>query len=177
MGNQCFNLGHVIKRNDGGADDLSLFVAFTGDDQNVTGAKVFQRRCNRLAAAADVLRARQIGRTDTRHHRIADGGGVFAARVVVGDDDAVGVACGNRAHLRTLAAVTVSAAAKHHMQFAMAMRADGVQHGFKPVGCMGVINIDSRAVWQRGGKLKSPAHALQTFHRGNRLGAQGQIIG
>ncbi len=160
MCNECFNLGHVIKRNDGGADDLSLFVAFAGNDQNVASTKVFQRRCNRLATAADILRARQIGRADARHYRIADGGGVFAARVVVGDNDAVGVACGNRAHLRTLAAVTITAAAKDDMQFAMAMRADGVEHGFKPVGCMGVINIDSRAVGQRGGKLKPPAHAL-----------------
>ena len=46
---------------------------------------------------------------DLRDDRVA----VFAARIVVGDDDAIGQRLGDRAHLRTLARVALAAAAEH----------------------------------------------------------------
>ena len=43
----------------------------------------------------------------------ADGGGVFGARIVVGDIDDIGVARRDLAHQRTLAAIAIAAAAEH----------------------------------------------------------------
>ncbi len=38
---------------------------------------------------------------------------VFAARIVVGDDDAIGETLGDRAHLRTLALIALAARTEH----------------------------------------------------------------
>ena len=46
---------------------------------------------------------------------------VFAARVVVGDDDLVGEAFGDRGHLRALAGIALAAAAEQAMQAAFGM--------------------------------------------------------
>ena len=56
--------------------------------------------------------------------------GLFAARVVAGDDDLVGPCGGNRAHQRALVGVAVATAAKHAPQLTRALlceRAQGVQ--------------------------------------------------
>ena len=68
------------------ADDLAGFVALAGNQQHVARAQFRHRRADRLAAVADLARAGRRGQD-----RRADRGGIFAARIVVGDDDAVGL--------------------------------------------------------------------------------------
>ena len=71
-----------------------------------------------FGAIADLARGRRAGK-----NLLADGCGVFAARIVVGDDHAVGELCRGLAHQRTLALVAIAAAAEHHVQLAGDMRA------------------------------------------------------
>ncbi len=67
-----------------------------------------------LGPVADFLRARAAGQDF-----LADGGRIFAARIVVGDDDVVGERAGALAHQRALALVAVAAAAEHDMQLVL----------------------------------------------------------
>src|SRR6186713_1267197 len=70
------------------ADDLAAFVAFAGDQQNVAGLERRNRTVDRLAPIAD---PRPNCSADSPFQ---DGGAdrswIFAARIIVGDDDAIG---------------------------------------------------------------------------------------
>ena len=76
----------------------------------------------------------------------ADQAGVLAARIVVGNDDAVGIVGGNRAHQRTLAGIAVAAGAEHHDKPALRVRPQCLQRLRQRVGLVGVIDKDRRAV-------------------------------
>ena len=62
---------------------------------------------------------------------LADGGGIFAAGIVVGDDHIVGQRGRDLAHQRALALVAVAAAAEHHMQLCL-WYADAAPSGLSP---------------------------------------------
>ena len=89
------------------ADDLAGFVAFARDQQDVAalerrnGARIASRRSPISVAPGAAAR---IARGSRR---------LFAARIVVGDDHAVGLLRGDRAHQRALALIAVAAGAKH----------------------------------------------------------------
>ena len=70
---------------------------------------------------------------------------VLAARIVVGDDDQVGQARRDRAHLRPLALVAVAAGAEHGDQPAFDMRPKRRDRRLERVGRVGVIDIDRSA--------------------------------
>ena len=90
---------------------------------------------------------------------------IFAARIVVGDDDAVGILGGDRAHQRPFAGVAVAAGAEHHDQLAFGVRPQRLQRFCQRVGLVGVIDEDRRAVAL--GDLLEPAFcAFEPFERG-----------
>ena len=101
------------------ADDLAGFVALAGDQQHV--ARLQQRYAlpDCRGAVADLGRAGGVG-----ENRLPDGGGLLAARIVVGDDHDIGVRCRDPAHDRPLARVAIAAAAEHADQLAGGERAD-----------------------------------------------------
>ena len=72
--------------------------------------------------------------------------GLFAARIVVGDDDAVGFLRGDGAHHRPLAGVAVAAGAEHHDQPAVDIRPQRLQRLGERVGLVRVVDEDRRAV-------------------------------
>jgi hypothetical protein len=67
------------------ADDLAGFMTLAGDEQDVAAAQLRDRGADRLAAVADLNRA---GRGP--QYSGTDRGRLLAARIVVGDDDAIG---------------------------------------------------------------------------------------
>ena len=152
-------------------------MSLAGNDKNVAGAKVFQRGGNGLAPASDVLRTWLVACGNACHDGGAYTGGIFAARIVVGHDNIIRMTGGNGTHLRALAHVAISAAAENDMQLAMTVWPHGVQHGFKAIRRMGVINIDSGTVWQCGRQFQAAAHALQSFHCCDGFDTQAKIIG
>ena len=87
--------------------------------------------------------------------------GVLAARIVVGDDDAVGEPRGDLAHHRPLAGIAVAAAAEHHDEPAAAMRAERREHGLERVGRVRVIDDDGRAVGARRHMLHAAGRAFE----------------
>ena len=96
------------------ADDLAGFVALAGDQQHVARLQARDRRRGSPRARSPISTRAGRGGQD----RGADRGRIFAARIVVGDDDAVGHLGGDRAHQRPLAGVAVAAAAEHHDELA-----------------------------------------------------------
>src|SRR6478735_5760127 len=74
------------------ADDLAGLVALAGDQERIAGLEILDRGADRTRAVADFGRAFGGGK---------DGGAdrfrLLAARIVVGDDDLIGVLARNRA--------------------------------------------------------------------------------
>src|SRR5690606_16953827 len=91
-------------------DFLVGLVALAGDEHDVAGAGDADRAGDGGGAIALDHYHRGIG--DAGHDVDDDGGAVLAARIVVGDHHEIGAGNGGRGHLRTLAAITLSAAAE-----------------------------------------------------------------
>ena len=85
---------------------------------------------------------------------------VFGARVVVGDDDGVGVLFGGLCHQRPFAPVAVAAAAEDAPQFARHMGAHALQDVGKRRRGVSVINDGSGAVAEADA-LGAAGHAVQ----------------
>src|SRR3546814_4190499 len=81
-------------------------MALAGNDQYVARTHSGPRGGNGRPPIADLLRARGLGQ-----YLLAKCGSILAARVVVGDDGAVGQRRGDAAHDRAVAGVAVAAAA------------------------------------------------------------------
>src|SRR5258707_5581553 len=96
------------------ADDLPGLVTLAGDQQNVARLERGHGAADRLAAIADLAHVRRAGRP--LHDGGADRGGIFAARIVVGDDNPVGALGRGCAHQWSLAPVTGAAGAQHDDQ-------------------------------------------------------------
>ncbi len=77
----------IRERQHGRADDLPGLVALAGDQQHVALAEQARAGADRLGPVADLACAGAAGQDLG-----ADGRGVLAARIVVGDDDVVGEA-------------------------------------------------------------------------------------
>src|SRR4051812_7399166 len=95
------------------ADDLSSLVALAGNDQGIPRLQLPDSETDRLGAVADLACTRSGGQDGG-----ADRSRVLAARIVVGDDDAVGLFGGDRTHQGALAGVTVAAGTEHDNQLA-----------------------------------------------------------
>ena len=98
--------------------------------------------------------------------RLTDQGRVFRARIVIGDNDVVGLVGGDHAHLGALRRVTVAAAAKDHDDPATRVRAGGAQKLVETIGCMRIINQDRSLVSRFTNLLEPPGNAAQCFQAG-----------
>ena len=93
---------------------------------------------------------------------------IFAARIVVGDDDAVGIFGGDRAHQRPLAGIAVAAGAEHHHELALGVGPQRLQRLRQRVGLVGVIDKDRRAV-AFADPFQPALGAFEMFERGEHL--------
>src|SRR2546430_11057987 len=75
-----------------------------------------------------------------------DRAGILAARIIAGDDHAIGQPRGHTAHFRPLAAITVAAAAEHAYELAGTHdgRTQRGQHLIQRVRRVGVVDDDQR---------------------------------
>src|SRR5579871_2828678 len=89
------------------ANDLTGFMALSGDHEHVARFEAGDCPADRLMAVTDLLGAR--GRLqDCGPYRA----GILAARIIVRHDDAVRLFGGDRAHQWTLAGIAVAAGAE-----------------------------------------------------------------
>ena len=135
-------------------------MTLAGDDEHVTGAQGADRSSNGFRTVAD-LDALRAGKQDLG----ADGAGVLAARIVVGDIGDVGKLVGDGAHLRTLAAIAIAAAAEDDGEPFLRIGPQGGQHRAQRIGRMGVVDEDGGAVGCRGDEVETSARTLQAFER------------
>src|SRR5690606_14445831 len=119
------------------ADDLTLFMPFSGDHDHISFAHQRDGVADGLATVADLQRVGTAGADLS-----PDGGGVFGTRVVVGDDGCIGQTPGDLAHQGTLGPVAVAARAEDDDQPTRRVGTQGVQHRLQPVGRVGVVDID-----------------------------------
>ncbi len=145
-------------------DDLAALVSLAGEQQHVARRQQRQATADGGGAVADFL---GLGRGGA--NGAADRRRILAARVVVGDDDAIGQALGDGAHLRPLAGVAVAAAAEDDDEPAAAMRAQRGKHGLERIGRMRVVDDHRRAVGMRGDMLQTAGHAGERRQRVERL--------
>ena len=103
----------VAERQGAISNDLARLVALARDQQHIALLQMIDRRPNGFGAIADLLRTGTGGENSG-----ADRRRIFAARIVVGDDDAVRVLRGDLAHQRTLAGIAVATGAEHHHKLA-----------------------------------------------------------
>ena len=122
-------------------------MAFAGDQHHVGGAGAGQAVGDRLGTVH--LDFHVVGAAHAGQDVADDGARFFKARVVVSDDDAVGLGRSDGAHQRALGVVAVTAAAEHTPQQAAALlgqRTQRVQRFLQCVGGMGVIDNRQRRV-------------------------------
>ena len=89
------------------------------------------------------------------------------ARIVVGDDDDVGLRRRDLAHHRPLAAIAVAAAAEHADEPARRVGPQRVQHIRQRVGLVGVVDEDQRAVDARRRAPAAPWRRSACAQRGH----------
>ena len=147
---------HVVERDHGVADRLTLLMALPCHNEYIARRKAIQCCRNGLRAIADF--ASTVAR---REHGGADRGWILAARIVVGDDRHIGKACGRGAHQRTLAAVSVTAGAEYHVQPTRRVWTQRSQQPFQRIRRVCVVHIHGSAVWQTRRQLQPAAHTVQ----------------
>ena len=138
----------VVERWPLAADDLVVLVALARDQHDVARRRPRQRPRRSPRARSRSTRARARLAHALEDHR-DDARRVLGARVVVGDDDAIGEPLGRRAHQRPLAAVAVAAAAEHDSHAAARVRAHGGQRLAERVRRVRVVDDHERAVARR----------------------------
>ena len=116
-------------------------MALAGDQQRIARLKCGDTGADRLVAVADFLGALGSGENGG-----ADRSRILAARIVVGDDHAVGVLCRDRAHQRTLSRVAIAACAEHDDELAFRIRPQRLQCLGQRVRLVRVVDEHRRAV-------------------------------
>src|SRR6185503_8423994 len=94
----------------------------------------------------------------------ADRRRLLAARIVVGDDDTVGVIGGDAAHDRPLALVAVAAGAEYDDKFPGRIGPQRLQRFLQGVGLVRIVDEDRRAIFLAR-KLKAAFGALELSKR------------
>src|SRR6185437_5909360 len=157
--------GHRVmigKRQHPVADNLAGFVAFAGDQQHVTALERRDAGADRLGTVGYLGSAGRNGKNGG-----ADRGRIFAARIVVGDDDAVGILGGDAAHDRTLAGVAVAAGAEYDDELSAGVGTQGLQRLRHRVRLVRVIDEDRRAI-DAADEFKAALGAGELFQRRER---------
>ena len=137
---------------------LIVLMALAGHQHHVLGLGLQHRLQNRRTAVRQ-NQARGLG-GQTGLDVGQDLLGRLVARVVAGDDHAIGQARGDGAHLRTLGTVAIAAAAKGAQQPAatrLRQRAQGLQRLFQCIRRVGVINDQLRQL----AAIADPLHAAR----------------
>ena len=137
-----------------------LLVAFAGDEQTVARIQPLDGGADGPGAVADLHRA-GTGVED----RPPDQCRVFAAGVVVGNDDSVGEPGCNLAHLPPLADIPLAAAAEDHDERARHQRTQGAQRRRQRVGGVRIIHEDARPGRMAGNPLQPAQHTLECIER------------
>src|SRR3954454_3553140 len=97
----------IAERQRAVADDLPGLVALARDQEHIARFELLDRNADGVGAVTDL--PRPLGRVQDRGTYCF---GIFAARIVVGDDDAVGTLGSDRAHDRPLACIPIAAGAE-----------------------------------------------------------------
>ena len=137
----------IRKRHDTIADDLPNFVTLARDQQNVTARKGRDGFLDGLGAVADFHGARRLrenGGPDCRR--------TFAARIVVGHDDPVGILRCDPSHDRALSGVTVPAGAENDDQLPACVGTQAFKRFLERVGFVRIVD-KYRCAIVRTGKL------------------------
>ena len=125
----------------------------TGDRDACRLLRLGQRRCNRqrtIRLNRDSCIARK-----TEQNLADDGVGLFAARVIAGNHDPVGVTGSNGSHQGALGSVTVAAAAEQTPQLAATLFGQGAQRHQRLGQCIGRVGVIDCDQW-----LSGPTQAL-----------------
>ena len=148
----------VRERYDAIADDLPHFVTLARDQQHVAGRKSGNGFLDGLASVADFHRARRFGedcRPDCRR--------TFAARVVIGDHNPVGILRRDPAHDRALAGVAVPAGAEDDDQFPACIGAQAFKRFLERIGLVRIVD-EYRCAVMSPGKLEPSLGTHEFFH-------------
>src|SRR5436309_5910442 len=150
----------VVKRNDRVFEFLVGLMALARDQHRVAGPGHTQNsvdgpfavQLDAVSVAANPAKAFVDRRRDFFRR--------FPARIVARDEREIGQLGGNRAHFRTFARITISAATKRQQQPAGSDFAESVQHVAQRVVGMRVIDEHAEGLAERDG-FEAAGHGLQ----------------
>src|SRR5690606_7241096 len=109
---------HVAERHALFADNLIILMTLAGQQHDVTGLSALHCPLDRGGAIGfDMHRRRRRARENFSDDRRR----LFAARIVAGDDDAIGVLHGDGTHLRAFSAIAIAAATEHAPELPLAV--------------------------------------------------------
>ena len=153
----------IAERQHAISHDLSGLVTLAGDQKHIALFQPGDGVPDRLRTIADFLRAAR-GCEDRR----ADHLRIFAARIVVGNDDVVGILGGDRAHQRALAGIAVAAGAEHDDKSSLRIGPQGLQRFRQRVRLVRVIDENRRSLIFADA-LQPSLRAFEMFERGEDL--------
>ena len=125
----------------GGAQDLIVLMALTGDQHQISSLGLANGLGNRRSTIGH-NNARTLGGNPS-NHVIEDLLRVFGAWVIRSHHQLIGELSGNRPHLRPLAAVAITAATEHADELAFSKRARRLQGVVQPIRGVGVVHQHS----------------------------------
>jgi hypothetical protein len=145
-------------------------VALAGDEHDVAAVRGRDRLADRRAAIELERPARAAGVANAANDRVGDRSRILSARVVAGDDHAIGKERRDTPHVRALSCVAIAAASEYADQLAAVDdgRAQRGQHLFERVGRVRVIDDDERR--------ESPAEALHPAGRRGDVPERGERV-
>src|SRR5579863_9486750 len=153
----------VVERVLDARDFLIRLVALARDQHYIARPRLTQglRNCLRAIALHDGRLRPRESVENLRDDSIA----VFVARIVVGDDDAIGQTFGDAAHLRAFARVALTAATEHANQFPGAVCTQTGQRLFERVGRMRIVDDDKWRVRAATEPVHTPHDRLHPCKR------------
>src|SRR5262249_30077988 len=131
----------VVERPSDSLGGLAGFVALARDQDDVAGACPADGMGDGGAPVTDREDLGAItGPGGAGEVCGADGGWIFAAGMVVGDDDEVGQLCGNAPHWISLSPIAVAACAQHDREPAAGLPPQILQHRLQRAGLVGIVD-------------------------------------
>ncbi len=150
----------IVERNLGRAEDLVIFVAFAGQQDDVVGSGRVDRRLDRRAAVR-LNGDPRIGRIlEARKDVLDDFERILGSRIVAGHEDPVGHLPAHAGHSRPFGLVSVASAAEQRNEFSLAQRPQRRQDIFEGVIGVGVIHQHRKRL-SRPHRFQPSRHALE----------------
>jgi len=158
----------VVKGSHFAAHDLAGLVTLARDNEQVAWLQHVYTAGNGPTTVADVFRVRTSHEDFTPYR-----GGIFVARVIIGDDHVVSQVSCYTTHFRALGPIAITTATEGNNEATLGVWPQRRKNVTKRIWGVGVIHEDLRAIAEFGDELSPTQNAAQVTKRVHRCSAVG----